>query len=537
MKNILFLLLLSNLYSNENYFKVNKHNGKIFNWGIINSKGKIVLPIQYAGIGEVKENILLAKLNDKWGLIKLNGDWIIKPKFIDVLVVEDDIFWGTETCSEWVFNTCERGKWQLYSTTGKLLNENQFNGISSIEKDTKPHLFGKINGEHLTDRISFTKKFAIVYNQESTFPPIKNYGAIDRTGTLFLNTEYSNIKLLPMDWLIVHKKTNSGIKLGLYDSDLNLKIECKYRSIEYLGNLKDVNYFLVEDLENKTKLIKKVITISNSNTEVFDKIKIHQIKNIINEYFWSRETNTSLWGVLDKNLEWFQKPKYKSIRILNSDLSYAESENRKSGYLFDKNFTILTEIDLEKFNLSDWNLELGILYNKLTKKYFIINKKGESILEKEFDSIQNYQIDSFRITNKNYKGFINKNLDILFKEGLNYQYIDDEEKIWYTQAEVDTLDGRTKDFWGYYFKDKHFFMHSEEGGIFSEGHSWISLKGRNKNNNHIIYQVIINEEGKEISELKYLYTLPFANGFAVGQVYGGAWGYLNKQGKIIWWSK
>ena len=96
-----------------------------------------------------------------------------------------------------------------------------------------------------------------------------------------------------------------------------------------------------------------------------------------------------------------------------------------------------------------------------------------------------------------------------------------------------------REFWG--FSDLAgnviYPAQSFEKGFFSEGVSWISLRYRKKNNEHIVYQALIDEQGKELTLPIYLYTHPFRNGLGVAQVFGGNWGYLNKQGKVVWWIK
>jgi hypothetical protein len=115
----------------------------------------------------------------------------------------------------------------------------------------------------------------------------------------------------------------------------------------------------------------------------------------------------------------------------------------------------------------------------------------------------------------------------------------DENVLWFEERRVDPYDGEERTFWNFADLDGNniVYCRSFEKGYFSGGVSWISLRYRKKGNGHIIYKALINEKGKELTEPVYLNTLPFRNGIGAVQTPGGSWGYINKEGKTLWWIK
>ena len=138
--------------------------------------------------------------------------------------------------------------------------------------------------------------------------------------------------------------------------------------------------------------------------------------------------------------------------------------------------------------------------------------------------------DAFPEEEKKRKNLIEINGKRFYKDA-------NEDFLWFSETEVDPYDKEERGFWNYSDLEGNnvVYCKSFERGYFSEGVSWISLRYRKKGNEHIIYLGLINEQGKELVPPIYLNALPFRNGLGAAQVFGGNWGYVNKQGKVVWW--
>jgi hypothetical protein len=48
-------------------------------WGFINLFGRVVIPNQFEEVLPYKSGIAYARQNGKWGVLKRNGTWLVKP--------------------------------------------------------------------------------------------------------------------------------------------------------------------------------------------------------------------------------------------------------------------------------------------------------------------------------------------------------------------------------------------------------------------------------------------------------------------------
>ncbi|HMY31244.1 MAG TPA: WG repeat-containing protein, partial [Leptospiraceae bacterium] len=104
-----------------------------FHWGFMDIKGNVKIPPKYEALGSMSDNVALAQMNDKWGIINQKGEFILKPQFDDVREFEDGLAWVIDQCKEWVVGECERGKWGLVDKTGKILIPPKYDGVMSEE--------------------------------------------------------------------------------------------------------------------------------------------------------------------------------------------------------------------------------------------------------------------------------------------------------------------------------------------------------------------------------------------------------------------
>jgi hypothetical protein len=265
--------------------------------------------------------------------------------------------------------------------------------------------------------------------------------------------------------------------------------------------------------------------------------KYHKIDFFQNDVaaFSVSEGKGIFYGLIKTSGEIIVEPTYRSIESL---VRFGEEEVIWSASYFDKEekrvlHKLLSRDGKELSELRFHQIkpfENGLAFARKTHTalWGQIERSGNWSLEPTYKSLSD--IIPKEVVKKKY---------IVELDGYKYFREKEENALWFTERIKDPFDGFERDLWG--FSDLTgnviYSAQSFEKGLFSDGVSWVSLRYRKKNNEHIIYQALIDEKGKELTQPLYLYTLPFRNGLGVAQVFGGNWGYLNKHGKIVWWIK
>jgi hypothetical protein len=205
--------------------------------------------------------------------------------------------------------------------------------------------------------------------------------------------------------------------------------------------------------------------------------------------------------------------------------SYYDEDKKKTLIrLLSKEGKEISELRFHQFR----EFENGLAFARLTNTLLWgqINKYGDWELEPTYKSLSEIIPKKLVMT----KGIVHSNGRMFYQEN-------EKDALWFSEQLIDSFDKMEREFWGFCDPKGNvvYPARSFEKGLFYDGVSWVSLRYRKKNNSHIIYQALIDEKGNELTPPLYLYTLPFRNGLGVAQVYGGSWGYLNKEGKKIWW--
>ena len=443
----------------DSLFRINKLvNGNTYHWGIMDISGTVKISPRFEGLGEFTDNVALAQLNKKWGVINKKGEFIRKPEFQDVRQFENGLAWVIQNCTYWLAWECERGKWGLINQTGEIIIQPKYDGVSSVEAPYVPRLFGRPSGELHRDRFFWDKDgYARVYTESNDpFNRIRKYGIVDRNGKEIIPPNFHKIDFFQNDIAPFSQNNGKGIFYGLIHASGEILIEANtYKSIISLVPFEDkyseviwaASYYDKDKHVTLIKLLKK-------DGEEISPIRLHQIHPFKEGLALARETHTAKWGILDRNGNWNVEPTYKSYRD-----AFPEEEKKRKNLL---------EINGKRF----------------------------------------------------------------YKDA-------NEDFLWFSETEVDPYDKEERGFWNYSDLEGNnvVYCKSFERGYFSEGVSWISLRYRKKGNEHIIYLGLINEQGKELVPPIYLNALPFRNGLGAAQVFGGNWGYVNKQGKVVWWMK
>lgn len=161
-------------------------------WGYCNSKGKLVIPIQFDKAETFREGIAAIKLNRKWGFIDTNGKTIINPKYDEV-----------KSFSEGLCAVSINKKWGYINRKGQIIIKPEYgeasefkNGIAIVfmgrmAKNDSEETIGKyclINnrGERITEPM-----FEMIWNFKEGFAKVEIKDTADKYSTKkgFINTK------------------------------------------------------------------------------------------------------------------------------------------------------------------------------------------------------------------------------------------------------------------------------------------------------------------------------------------------------------
>lgn len=507
-----------------------------FRYGLINEKGNLILNKEYDGIGSVYEDVVWVRKNYKWGLIKLNGKMVLDFQFDDVREFEDGISIVVKPCFKWEFPTCENGKFGLVDKTGKILLEPTYSNFLGIENYINKTLFGKANGVLLTEeKFIYGDGYLRSIKENLGINRDRKMGLVSRDGKEILPPEFRKLGSvqagkISVSKFIPYKEYSSGI----LDLNGNLISKRDYVSVEDLTkNSENPVYFAIyrENKKNKQVFLKsslEEIEIDSVRTIFpFTNESKTWVKNLRSkDSFKSKINQIDKNGIIDEDIE------FERIEYLDNDYAVLKKENKK--HLFDSNLNQIFETDKEIF----FGNEKILILKEKNNKYKIYNIDETEISNLEFDAVRKRDKD-FVLDHGQSKGILSRDGTFFYKDGFELDYRDSENHYWY-RKEYKGEDSRMRYYYGYFKDGKDFFVKSHEPSDFHFGLAWISKYGIKKRNLDILFRVLIDENGKELtpeSERKFLYTKDFDGNFAVGVIFGGNWCYMNIQGKEIYWSR
>lgn len=424
--------------------------------------------------------------------------------------------------------------WGIMNETGKIIIPPKFEGL----------------GE-------FTNGVALAQSN-------KKWGVINKTGKFILKPDFQDVREFENElaWVIqnctywIAGECERG-KWGLINTKGEVLIEPKYDGVlseeaEYIPRLfgkpsgeihRDRAYFQKDgyarvyiESSDPFNRIRKYGIVNKEGKEIIP-TKYHKIDFFQNEIapFSINNGKGIFYGLIHISGKIILEPSFRSIESLieNSDkeviwsASYYDKEEKR---------VLIKVLSSDGKEISDLRFHQikpfidGVAYARTshTALWGQIDKSGKWYLEPTYKSLSG--IIPKVETKKKYVYELNGNKFFREKE---------ENILWFTERKKDPFDGYEREFWGFSDLTGNIIYppQSFEKGLLSDGVTWVSLRYRKKNNEHIIYQALLDETGKELTQPLYLYTLPFRNGLGAAQVFGGNWGYLDKKGKIIWWIK
>lgn len=349
-----------NGYKNAGYIVGNKTE-EGYRYGYIDINGKMLLELEYneiQRITEVKENdiYLISAKNGQYGLFK-NKEQVIGNEYQSITYNQTD-----ETLI-----LQKTKKFGVANLDGKIIIPVEYKQIDSIgmyiyatNENGKENVYTKEGTEIQAD-----SNIAILETSNENFKiKIDNtngtvYSIIDKNDNTITKQNYSYIEYLSDDNFIVSLEG----KLGVINSNNEIKIDIKYDSIEKLQNTDFITTTLAKDKTTQIydKNINKLCDLPNANI-VIEKEYIKIYNDEVTKYF-------SLSGKEISNKE-----------ALKGNKIFATSNNGKWGFV-DSNGNILLDYQYEK--ATDLN-EYGFAGIKLDGKWGVVNSEGKVILEPQY---------------------------------------------------------------------------------------------------------------------------------------------------------
>lgn len=398
--------------------------------------------------------------NSKWGVINSKGDIIIKPQYDEAIIIPDnskelfictyDVDYSKNTYKNKVVNAKNEEVITGYDTISALENydsENSIwyeNDVLVVSKDGK---FGLVDfkGKEL---------LKCEYDEIKTLKGVKSslltkkgdkLGLVDNIGATIIENEYTKIVPISDKYEDGYIVTNADKKMGVINHNKSVAVEVKYQDIKALnGNgkyvVKESNKWQIIDSEGNTYLKGKfddVASINNENVIIKNNgkygvvtlngenkiaTKYQEISYLFDDKYIFKLNNK--YGVINLEGEELIDPTYESL-IYRADAGFLEGTKANeinTEFMDHSLMPKLTGI------LSEINVDDGYMRIRADNEYKYYNFKFEEKTNKEVLASNTIFLDK-----KDGKyGFVNKEGIVV----VDYIYEDAREQNEYGYASV-----------------------------------------------------------------------------------------------------
>lgn len=490
-------------------------------WGAVDTKGRIVVPLEYSRINDFSENKAFAKnRNGKLCLISTNGS----------IIKEFDTFSDGEPFKGGYAIVSGNGKHGLVNNNGKEILS-PINGY--IHYTEVPHKFeitssylgGKrgvfVASTGLLIKPRYKKILEVKKDCVKVEVDVIGESLVDLSGRAFI--ERDDQKIFLPDWCVGVKPLYDNVLLGISDNG-------KWGLVDNVGetlcmptfdNVGEINNDIIPLEKNETI----TVGIWSKETKVITKYGLYNIKSkvfipveydVCPEYYTNgfyKITSKGLLGVINKDGKIVLKPEWKQIYLSNGYYVFSRMVNEDYS-------------EAERFGLASPNGD--IIYETKYKEIIVLRKGLYKIKEKDSWSICN---DEGRLIKETYDEIdLDGNYIVVSKNGLKGRLNENAEKV------IKTDDGNyiqlpSKFAWGYDFRngtakviingcenyvDKSFNIVIVNGNhIIPIAKSIDYLVTQDEDGNYIFISGkkygLIDHTGNIIIEAKYQHLSPMAN--------------------------
>lgn len=404
-------------------------------------------------------NYFTVYTNEKWGVINSKGEIVIEPQYNEIIVIPDntkpvfictyDVNYENNTYKTKVLNEKNKEIFKEYEKVEPIYNYDESNNLwydTNVLKVQKSGLYGlaNYNGKQILecnyDNIESLKgvQNSIIIKKEDKI------GIADNVGNIIVPVEYKEVKSIENNYKYGYIVINNENQYGIIDVNKKQILECNYEEIKpiYTSNKyivkengkykiidKDKNIILDTGFDDITEINGDNITIIKDGKygvitvtgEEKIQTKYDSLKYAFGDYYIAKENNQ--YGIVDINNKEKLNFNYTSITYRKEEgIIEAEKEESIETELFDINLDLkLTGI------ISEVNNVKGYIKVRVGDEYKYYNFKFE---EKSNTEILNNELFLSKKDGK--YGYIDKNGKVI----IDYIYDDATELNNYGYAAI-----------------------------------------------------------------------------------------------------
>ena len=410
-------------------------------WGLVNDKGKVITEPRFSWIGaSKKEGFLQIRSSEGIGLLEMNGNVLLEPKFEEIRLLEIGII-AYKNSSGWgLMNDCEEGKTPAIYDGYELISEH----FVRLYRGKESFLYNMVSGQLISQQkydnfYTFSPEYLIVKKE-------RLLGLVDMTGREILSPIYSEIQtfgknkfrvnrgglwglvgqgnqpILPFEYeyiaplkgpvCLVKKQGKAGVANftgrvivePIYDRIEFLPQQLKAYSSQQL-TLLYVNH--EGQLQEEQKFDRHFTIAIGKKNKQDQNIPQYESDYVLKDFEWFYSPSTDQWGLRKLEDGTIQiEPQFNRISVFK-DLGFTlvglersvHYDFEKTTYRFNMIYglvnneagLLVTEIDFLDLRLSDFRQGLPTArFVSTNGKHGLINRIGK-VISKDFAFIGDFQ--------------------------------------------------------------------------------------------------------------------------------------------------
>ena len=280
--------------------------------------------------------------NGKWGVINSKGEIVLEPIYDEMVQVPNkskkvfictyDVNYGSETYKSKAVNEKNENLFPQYEKVDVIQNVDENNNLINEDGILKVYKNGKYGIIDLEGKEILPCEYDDIYSLNSVKNSIitvrgNKKGLVDSKGSIIISNEYKNIEKLTNKYENGYIIENDQNKFGVISYNKKIVLECKYDEIK---NVYGDNSYVVKE-NDKLKIV-------DSQGNSYLEGKFEDIISINNENIVIK-TNSKI-GVVKKTGEQLIPAEYDELKYLFSN-NYIAKKDNKYGVINLENNTLL----------------------------------------------------------------------------------------------------------------------------------------------------------------------------------------------------
>ena len=340
------------------------------NWGLIDYKGNILLPIEYQGVGAFSENMTWIQKGEKFGYINKKGEIKITPQYDGGSGFHNNQALVKASNDNNVIGS-------IIDKEGNLIHKLPYTNLGRFKNGlVEVQLNGKYGYFSYKD---FREVIPTIYDrtrmEENYIKVEKNgvWGVLDITGNTVLPLDYGQIMTNGTNTFIIRDKQTK--KYGMMDNLQNTIIQSKYDYMKFLNEklikIKSGDLYGVMDTDGKWLLQLNLKYIGEEREEMV-----------------ALKGNNKKWGFMNSKGELSIPLQYDNVNSFYDGIAEVE-HNNKWGFI-DKKGEVVIPLMYEGVRYSS----LGLIPAKLNGKWGYINHKNETVIQFQYDIATSFNFNN-----------------------------------------------------------------------------------------------------------------------------------------------